>query len=133
MAKIKSRDKRLWSQKRTVIKKKESHSFLITFCHYHKIFEYTKMETSSRGNTKFFKWYYTYIFLSCQCYKKKWKTTNKSSTFHHILPCETNRSILEKNKDMPISDSILTTVKPVLTTTFLKRPPVLNDHVVVLP
>ena len=25
------------------------------------------------------------------------------------------------------------TVKPVLTTTFLKRPPVLNDHAVVLP
>ena len=25
------------------------------------------------------------------------------------------------------------TVKPVLTTTFLKRPPVLSDHVVVLP
>ena len=25
------------------------------------------------------------------------------------------------------------TVKPVLTTTFLKWPPVLNDHVVVLP
>ena len=26
-----------------------------------------------------------------------------------------------------------TIVKPVLTTTFLKRPPALNDHVVVLP
>ena len=28
---------------------------------------------------------------------------------------------------------IIITVKPALTTTFLKRPPVLNDHVVVLP
>ena len=28
---------------------------------------------------------------------------------------------------------LIYTVKPVLTTTFLKRPPVLNDHVVVLP
>ena len=29
--------------------------------------------------------------------------------------------------------ALLPTVKPVLKTTFLKRPPVLNDHVVVLP
>ena len=29
--------------------------------------------------------------------------------------------------------SLLVTVKPILTTTFLKWPPVLNDNVVVLP
>ena len=29
--------------------------------------------------------------------------------------------------------NLVITVKPVLTTTFLKRPPLLNDHIVVLP
>ena len=49
---------------------------------------------------------------------------------HYILSYTRNKesvvlNYIKKNKD--------STVKPVLTTTFLKRPTVLNDHVVVLP
>ena len=41
--------------------------------------------------------------------------------------------ISETYLDSSVSVSFQVTVKPVLMTTFLKQPPALNDHVLVLP
>ena len=43
------------------------------------------------------------------------------------------RSIDEFSWERCFANSSVNTVKPVLTTTFIKRPPILNDHIAVLP
>ena len=65
---------------------------------------------------------------------------NKKLSLNKVIH-QQHQTKIEKRKmiwfNPPYSANVTTkisnTVKPVLTTTFLKQPPVLNDHVVVLP
>ena len=52
---------------------------------------------------------------------------------HFDKECVLDSQICEILESTDVDKGISITVKPVLTTTFLKRPPVFKDHVVVLP
>ena len=63
-------------------------------------------------------------------------TMKNDAKFEEELTCHFKidmRNLINFDLSTWKSQNFHFTVKPVLKTTFLKRPPVLNDHVVVLP
>ena len=74
-------------------------------------------------------------FLSCE---RVFQLMSNRTTLSHEVYRKIKSKIKLYDGGPPLNKGKLklndhNTVKPVLTTTFLKRPPVLNDHVVVLP